>query len=283
MGRYPARVCSMRLAGFLLLALAASAHAEVFDKPLAVKKVRLPADPQFPAARREAACYSYPGYTIKQLDFGEVGAERLSVLPTPEGKPAPCREAKEPGEYVLPPETWSGYFAGVRSGYAFFTASDGANGGMGFIVLRVADKKVLFEDAYEKVLESADLSNGALLIRYRRVHAGNCSVVTNGASCADSIARETGVARSSLGICQAGYRSAQETLARERCKADGKSDAACRAREMDVIRKQKWEASPTVIVYEAQLDLHETVAPDHPVGAPTVKALGNALACRPAD
>ncbi len=276
-------VWPLAIAAIVATILSAPACADVFDKPLSVKKARLPADPQDPSTKREISCYSYPTYTIKQLDFGEVGAERLSVLPTPDGKAASCRQAKEAGEYVLPPEMWSGYFAGAKAGYAFFTASDGANGGMGFIVLRLADKKKLFEDAYDKSLESIDVHDGVPLIRYRRVYAGSCSVVTEGASCADSIARETGVTKASLAICASGYRTAQESLARERCKADGKSDAACIKQEADVITKQKWAASPSVIVYEAALDLHETTAPDRPIGAPSIKALGNALSCRPAD
>jgi hypothetical protein len=267
----------------LFVACLAPAHADVYDKPLSIKKIHLRGDPQEPGARRELTCYSYPAYMIKQLDFGEVGAERLAILPTLESKPATCREAKEPEEYVLPPEMWSGYFAGAKSGYAFFTASDGINGGMGFIVLRLADRKKLFEDVYKKHFEAIDVLDGVPLIRYQRVYAGTCSVVTDGASCAESIAHETGVTRESLAICAKGYRAAQEALARERCKADGKTDAPCIAKESDIIKNQKWDASPTVIVYEAQLDLHETTASDRPPAGASIKALGNALACRPSD
>jgi hypothetical protein len=277
------RLCRYLLLVALMALPAVSAWADVYDKPSAIKKLLVHGDAQDPSARHEISCYIYPTYTIKQLNYGEVGAERLSILPTPDGKAVPCRQAKEADEYVLPPETWSGYFDGVKAGYAFFTASDGANGGMGFIVLRLADKKKLFEDAYEKSFESITVHDGVPVIRYRRVYAGNCSVVTDGASCADAIARETGVTKASLGICTSGYRALQQSLARERCKADGKSDAACIKQESDVITKQKWDASPTVIVYEAELDLHETTAPDRPVGAPSIKALGNALSCRPAD
>ena len=281
-------ICATRLLRTLLpVAMlgmpVASAWADIYDKPLTVKKLHVRGDAKDPSTKHEIHCYGYSTYTIKQLDFGEVGAERLSVLPTPAGKAAPCRQDKEADEYVLPPEMWSGYFSGAKAGYAFFTASDGANGGMGFIVLRLADKKKLFEDAYEKNLESIDVHDGVPVIRYRRVYAGNCSVVADGASCAESIARETGVAKTSLGICANGYRTAQESLARERCKADGKSDAACIKLESDVIKKQKWDASPSVIVYQAELDLHETTAPDRPIGAPSIKALGNALSCHPAD
>ncbi len=259
------------------------ADADVYDKPLAIKKVHLPRDPQDPSGKRELACYSYPAYTIKQLDFGEVGAERLSVLPAVDGKVAPCRQAKESDEYVLPPEMWSGYFAGAKAEYAFFTASDGVNGGMGFIVVRLADKKKLFEDVYEKNFSSITLRDGVPLLHYRRVHAADCSAVTDGVTCMQAIARATGVAQASLAMCAKGYKSAAESLARERCKADGKNDAACLARELAVIRKQKWDASPSVVVYEVETDLHESAAPDRPLPGPSIKPLGDALSCRPAD
>lgn len=267
------------------------AHADVYDKPLATKKVRLKANPKAPGERRELACFSYPGYVIKQLDAGEVGAEQLAIEPTisagngttNSNKAGSCNWSKEDEADALPPEMWSGYFAGARGGYAFFTAADGANGGTGFIVVRMNDRKKLAEDAYDKGFTSIELRGGMPLLHYQRVYAAQCSVVTDGKTCSDTIAHDTGITAASLAICAKGYRVALEVLARERCKADGKSDAACLAQAADVIRKQKWDASPSVVVYSAELDMHETSSAEHPVGDPSIKALGNALACRPAD
>ena len=262
---------------FLFAATIAPAHAEVYDKPLSVKKLRLRGDPQNPTLKHELTRHAYAGYTVKQIDYGEIGAERLSILPAAGAKARPCREAMEAGETELPAEMWSGYFAGVKSGYAFFTADDGVNGGMGFIVLRLSDQKKLFEDAYLGNLKSIEERDGLPLLRYQRVYSAKCSVITDGAGCAASIAHETGVTKESLAICAKGYRKAQDDLARDRCKAEGQSGVACIAKEAGIIKEQKWDASPTVVVYEVEADLHGTAT------GPTIKAQGNALSCYPAD
>ena len=258
-----------------------SRAAEVYDAPLRVQHVRLPADPSNPDTRREVVCWSYPNYMVKQVDFGEVGAERLAILPAAAGKMRACREPKEADEYAIPVEVWSGYFAGTKGGFAFFNGEDGVNGGDAFMVLRIADKKKLLEDVVDQGFESMEVRAGAVQVRYRRVYSAACSVETAGASCIDAVAKATGVSKASLAICSNGYRAAKETLAAERCKSRSKKDQQCVARELDLIGKQKWDAVPSVITYEVELELREGSA--EPAQSSAAKPLGDALRCYPAD
>ncbi|HEY8027364.1 MAG TPA: hypothetical protein VIF60_22665, partial [Burkholderiaceae bacterium] len=213
--------------------------------------------------------------------FGEVGAERLAIAPSTNGKVRPCSETQESDEYVIPVETWSGYFAGAKSGFAFFTAEDGVNSGTGFMVLRIADKKKLLEDSTEHGFENIELKAGVPVVHYRRVYSAKCSVVAGGASCIDTIAGATGVSKASLASCEPGYRQAKESLARERCKIKAKPDQQCMARELEVIRGQKWDAAPSVVSYAVELELRLANSGAGP--AFVIKPAGGALACHPAD
>ncbi len=270
------------LAALLAMGVVQAARAvDVYDAPLRVQHVRLPADPSNPSTRREVVCWSYPNHMIKQVDFGEVGAERLAILPAAAGKMRPCREPKEADEYAIPVEVWSGYFAGSKGGFAFFNGEDGVNGGDAFMAMRIADKKKLLEDVADKGFESMEVRGGALQVRYRRVYSAACSVLTSGASCIDAVAKTTGVSTASLAICSDGYRAAKEALAAERCKSRSKKDQQCLARELALVGKQKWDAAPSVITYEVALELHEgSVAPAQSFAT---KPLGDALRCYPAD
>jgi hypothetical protein len=151
-----------------------------FDSPLKVRDVRLAADPQNPKARRQVTCFYYRSIVIKQVDYGEVGADRLALLPVLSRNGTQCHEDREALEYVIPPDTWSGYFRGVKADYAFFDAPDGINGGLGFMVLRLYDRKVVLEDVAQHGIRSIDYEEGVLKIRYQRVHAGACSILTAG-------------------------------------------------------------------------------------------------------
>jgi hypothetical protein len=130
----------MRALAFAMIACAVSSLALAsgpFDSPLKVRDVRLAADPQNPKARRQVTCFYYRSIVIKQVDYGEVGADRLALLPVLSRNATQCHEDREALEYVIPPDTWSGYFRGVKADYAFFDAPDGINGGLGFMVLRL--------------------------------------------------------------------------------------------------------------------------------------------------
>ena len=246
-----------------------------YDKPAEVKHVNLKPDPVNPQAKREVSCFIYPHFVVKQVDFGEVGADRLSIIPASPGAAPVCREAKEQNEYIIPGDSWSGYFDGIRSDYAFFKAADGVNGGLGFMVFRLSERKKLFEDIAEKGIQSIEIKDGVLKLRYQRVFAAGCSVVTGGSACRDMVAKEAGIAGASLSSCAAGYRAAKEEMAKMRCDAQPVKDKACFDKELKRMDEQKWDEAPTVIVYEVEVSLGS--AP------PAIKPLGDASACRPSD
>lgn len=247
----------------------------LYDQPQEIRRVGLKPDPLNPQAKREVSCFTYPHFVVKQVDLGEVGADRLSIIPAQSGKTVPCRRARERNEYVIPSDSWSGYFEGVKSDYAFFVAADGINGGLGFMVFRVPDRRKLFEDTAEKSLQSLEIKDGILTLHYQRVFASGCSVVTGGPACQDTIAKKTGVAAGSLSSCANGYRAAKEEMAKMRCEAQSSEDDACIDKELKIINEQKWDEAPTVIVYEVEAALGGV--------SPVIKPLSDALVCRPSD
>jgi hypothetical protein len=246
-----------------------------FDSPLKVRKIRLDPDPQNPKARREVTCYYYRSIVIKQVDYGEVGADRLALLPVLSRNATQCHENREALEYIIPADTWSGYFKGVKADYAFFDAPDGVNGGLGFMVLRLYDRKPVVEDVAQHGIKSIDYEEGTLKLHYQRVYAGNCSILTAGESCRDALMRDTGVSAGSLSICLQGYLAAREAMAKGRCSAQASREKDCLQKELDRLGEQKWDEAPTVIVYEAQATLKD--------GTLVTTPRSDALACHPSD
>ncbi len=249
--------------------------AEPFDSPLKVRTVKVAPDPQNPGARRQVSCFYYRSIVIKEIDLGEVGANRLGLLPVLSRTGTLCQAERDANEYDLPPETWTGYFKGVKFDYAFFDAADGINGGRGFMVYRIYDRKPLFEDVAERGLRSVDLEQGALKLRYRRVFAGKCSILAAGEACRDAFVRDTGVNPDSLSICNAGYRAAKLSMATSRCAVPAGRRGACISNELARSDEQRWNQSPTVIAYDVETVLQGESA--------VITPRSDALACRPSD
>jgi hypothetical protein len=263
---------------FAMFACALPAMASAsgpFDSPLKTRNVQLPADPQNPKARRQVTCYYYRSIVIKQVDHGEVGADRLALLPVLARNATQCHEEREALEYIIPPDTWSGYFRGVKADYAFFDAPDGINGGLGFMVLRLFDRKAVLEDVAQHGIKSIDYEEGVLKLRYQRVYAGPCSILTAGEDCRNALLRDTGVSAQSLSICSQGYRAAKEAMAKGRCAVQANRQKDCLQKEVGRLDEQKWDETPTVIVYEAESTVKD--------GALLTTPRSDALACHPAD
>lgn len=170
----------MRTPAIILLCSLLSANAlakdaaGLFDKPVKVVKVPLPADPLNPQAKPAVSCFYFKDFAAKQIDRGEVGAE-LSIVPLPAGGEAyKCREAAAPGEIAVSKE-WSGYFKGAKGAYIFFDASDGINGGLGFAIFSASEGKKLFDDT-AKALHAVDLAPSGLVLHYTRVYDAGCSL-----------------------------------------------------------------------------------------------------------
>jgi hypothetical protein len=268
----------MRAMAFAMIACAVPAPllaSGPFDSPLKVRNVRLAADPQNPKIRRQVTCFYYRSIVIKQVDYGEVGADRLALLPVLSRNATQCHEDREALEYVVPADLWSGYFRGVKADYAFFDAPDGINGGLGFMVLRLFDRKAVLEDVAQHGIKSIDYEEGMLRLRYQRVFAGTCSIPTGGDSCRDALVRDTGVSAGSLSICSQGYRAAREAMAKGRCTAQSNRQKDCFQQEFDRLGEQKWDEAASVIVYEVEATVKD--------GALVVTPRSDALACHPSD
>jgi len=147
----------------LLLIMASALYAQAdrtnrdegFDKPLKKTVVDLGPSPFYMPSqhvRNKLTCYRHPTFTVKEYDEGEKGAEWLSIVPSAQ---AACTLRHREDEKVN--TEWSGYFRGVKSGFVFFDAADGMDGGLPFAVFDVKTGRKLFPDSclldyYQKVL-----------------------------------------------------------------------------------------------------------------------------------
>lgn len=257
------------------LLAAAPTLAAGFDKPLSTERIPI-ASGGASGGKAALSCFYFRGLRVKQLDLGEVGAAELAILPLAGGAKPPCRRSASPGEIVIPSKEWSGYFKGVRSGYVFFDAEDGTNGGLGFAVFDGRTGKKLFEDLAVGALRTAKTSAGAIRVRYRRVFAGSCSVPQAGAKCwAEMAAGMPGVRTAPPPDCRAGYAKAKAAMAKGRCEARQKPSPGCFAAEMKRLDEQRWNEAPSVVAYDVEAEIGRS--------RQSMRALGGVLSCWPAD
>lgn len=162
--------------------------ATPFDEPLAVDNLDLPPSKANPDAKPAVNCYRYKGFMVKEVDLGEVGAEKLAVLP----EDAKCVLDDAAEKKVDDPV--AGYFLGVKGNLAFFQAADGSNGGMPYVVFDTKSTKKLFEDSFEGAdFEKIDEQGGKLTLDYVRTYSADCSLYLDGTACAQKIKKETGL------------------------------------------------------------------------------------------
>jgi len=228
--------------------------AALFDKPVKTMKTPLAADPLNPQAKPMLSCFYYPGFVVKQIDRGEVGAEQLSILPLGAGRAAyECREANAEGEAVIDVKDWSGYFKGVKGAYVFFDAADGTNGGLGFAVFSAPGAQKLFEDV-SMGLQAVKLTPAGLSLSYRRAYAAPCSLFTGAAACWNQAKQATGLTQASPPDCKAAYKREQQRTPQFAAQA---------------------AANPTVFYYEVEAVLAN--------GQSKVTPLAGKVTCLPAD
>ncbi len=191
----------------LMLPVCAGAMAaDVFDKPLDKQVVKLPADPDNPTAKAKRSCFVYPGFMVKEVDLGEVGADELSITPLSKGGQKPLCGAKTADEIVIKGDDWLGYFEGVKGDFVFFTAEDGVNGGMPFAVFSGRNGKKLFEEsAGTELFRSIVLSGDGMTMRYRRVFKSSCSLYADPKECWRKIVAVTLLADASKPDCNSAY------------------------------------------------------------------------------
>jgi hypothetical protein len=193
----------------LLLSAATAAAPSLFDAPKNTQVVKLPADPANPQAKPKRTCTYYPGFVVKEIDMGEVGAADLSI--TAISGEAPKCERDIAHEVNIDPETWSGYFKGVRGDFVFFDGEDGLNGGMPFAVFSGKTGRKLFSDTRKgdayAAIEDAD---GALTLRYRRVWLAPCSMMADAKGCWKRIVATTSLGETAPPDCTAAYKKEME-------------------------------------------------------------------------
>lgn len=223
----------------------ASENAAPFDRPVKVDVVSLPRDVLNPDAKPKITCSRYPTFAVKEVDLGEVGAEKLALLATD----APCERAGE-RERVIEDDT-AGYVMGVSGGFVFFRAADGWNGGLPFVVYDAATGERLLNDSLEGDGFAAITSGkGELTLDFHRVYTASCSFYMEGAACAKAIGDDTGLQPKQLPDCAAAYK-AEMKRSPENAKAI--------------------EKLPSVIVYPVELA--------YAAGDTARKPMGEATAC----
>jgi hypothetical protein len=178
----------------------ASENAAPFDRPVKVDTVALPKDELNPDAKPKITCSRYSAFMVKEVDLGEVGAEKLALL----AADAPC-ERDDERERVIEDDT-AGYAMGVSGGFVFFRAADGWNGGLPFVVYDAVAGERLLDDSLEGDGFTAIRSGkGELTLDFRRVYTASCSLYQDGAACAKTIAADTGLSLQQLPDCAVAY------------------------------------------------------------------------------
>jgi hypothetical protein len=253
-----------------LALVAAAAAGDSFDKPL--RRQRIPV-PNELGNRARVTCYFYAHFMVKEVDMGEVGAERLGIVPVAAGATPACSRERSKNELVVDPKDWSGYFKGVKGDFVFFSADDGVNGGMGFAVYNASTGRKLFDDVAQGEIRLEDQPNG-LKLAYVRVADASCNMLSDTGGCWKKATAKLALGNASMPDCRAGYDKAAHALAKGRCQAARKPDAACEARELKLAVKQT-NAAPSVLVYPVEVQLDSKAAVKSTPGTP--------IECRPSD
>lgn len=219
-----------------------------FDKPSNTVVTNLPTDKLNPQAKRTVTCHTFPASIVKIVDYGEKGAERLSLLP-PKTK-TNCVEAVEPNEHII--TNWAGYFFGVKGDYAFFHGDDATvRGGIPFLVYNLKLKRPLFADeSIEGEFLSIKPSKKNIVLNFVRVFSADCSIAQAlGQKCHRKILEKSGLNDTFLGACYQAYDEEADRNARFKCK--GSADHHC----VKNLRDKEYEmaaTSPTILNYKAE-------------------------------
>jgi hypothetical protein len=267
------RIVPLRIL-FSFLALTSLAWAGSFDQPVAKKTVDLGPSKSSPGSRAKVTCYFFSSFMVKEVDMGEKGADRLAVVPITRSKTHTCTRLRDPGERVVNPDDWTGYFKGVKGGLVFFDADDGVNGGIGFAVYDSKTMNKVFDDVAVGDLKFSDAPGPQVTIAYTRVVDGGCIVPKDPSACWQAIQKKLGLENATVPDCKAGYEKSAQDLAKGRCQAQNTDNPQCLANELPLARKQSGDAN-SIIVYPVETLIGPT-ATIRPVA-------GSNLRCWPSD
>ena len=251
--------------------LASLGWGQTFDKPVRKQRVNLKKTTDQTTDRARVTCYYFPNFMVKEVDMGEVGAERLGILPVTPQSTGKCVRARGKEEIVIPAEQWSGYFMGVKNGYVFFSGDDLWNGATPFAIFDASSGKKLFEDSAKADI-AFPTSGQTVAMRYLRVVSDDCFILKD-AACWQRMAVKYGLDNAAAPDCRKGYQASAESMAKGRCTAQRAPLATCLKKERPLALKQALD-SPSVISYPVEVELEAT---------PAVKPTGAATACWPAD
>ena len=211
---------------FCVLAFSTLALAQSFDAPLNKKVVDFGTSPHHPAAQHERiklTCYYYPTFMVKQYDEGEKGAEWLSIAPMEKCAQPGCTKSHPPGEKLIDPSDWGGYFKGVKGELVFFDADDGHEGGLPFAIFEAKTARKIFEDtAYDSTMWNKKAApspfnrlrietspDQQIILRYLRVVEGGCDLHQEKTACWDRIRAKLELRTTEMPACS-GYEKITE-------------------------------------------------------------------------
>ena len=183
----------------------------VFDRPVAVQTLAAGtgADPL-----PEIRCTVYADLIVRESGTDSPAPDAATLLArTSPPKRAACGRKAGPGAIAV--ETAGFGFKGRKGGYLLFEASD-PNGAVPFMVLDARSGRVLASDSTRTgSVQSLELADGALHLRFTHAINGSCSLLQDTASCWAKMAREGAIpdalakAPPPKQACAASYRKAK--------------------------------------------------------------------------
>lgn len=192
----------------------------LFDTPL--RKGRDTVAPRETGDPRGAIrCSTYSAFMVKEIDYGDHGADAILVKFREDEAPVLCGIATDAEERLLSGSAES-YFLGAKGRFGF-VVSTSAQAGTPFTIhdLTRSNADPLDEILFSSTLATAtvpsrlSLADGALRLDYVSSVRGRCSVVTGGSACWNDIVSESGPATglenaaTPIGVCKSGYATAQ--------------------------------------------------------------------------
>ena len=210
-----------------LLVMGATFPEANYDAPMDMAGVDLGPSRTASEQNNAVRCHTYRGMMVKEVDLREVGDEQISLIPVGPRAFPPCQRAALPGERIVSPEVWRGYFAGMFSRFAVLRAADGSNGGIEFAVWPVTLQAPVYVSTASGPLRFDFGAAGRVVLRFDRLYLADCSVPAGGAACAQAIARETAAQAVAVDLCLLGYEAARRMQARRYCEAEDDASDAC--------------------------------------------------------
>ena len=180
----------------------------LFDQPIRVTRQRV--------KRQETGvvrCYDYATFRVKELDYGDHGDDAISVTPAhgPDiyKRPA-CGKQDDPGEVVL--KTGNGsYFIGAKAEFIYLVSTFRGDEGGQFWVQDGRTGQVVYTDVASGDPKNIEVDGEKLTLTYDHSFSGDCSILTDGQACWDSIVKRkhlpAAIAKlpAPVAACQAGY------------------------------------------------------------------------------